>query len=80
MSIGLLGHILSARGVRISNDKREEVSQRFFPSNPKQLQSALGQLNFQRAFIPSYAVLTKPLTALVNGTSAQLKTPEVQTA
>ena len=79
-SIALLGHILSARGVRIADDKREEVSRLPCPSNPKQLRSALGQLNFQRAFIPNYAVLTKPLTALVNGTSAQLRTPEVQAA
>ena len=79
-SIGLLGRILSARGVRIADDKREEVSRLPCPTNPKQLRSALGQLNFQRAFIPNYAILTKPLTALVNGTSAQLRTPAVQAA
>ena len=79
-SVALLGHILSARGVRISDDKREEVARLPCPANPKQLRSALGQLNFQRAFIPNYAVLTQPLTALVNGTSAQLRAPEVQVA
>ena len=79
-SIGLLGHILSARGVRIADDKREEVSRLPCPANPKQLRSALGQLNFQRAFIPNYALLTKPLTAVVNGTSAQLRTPEILAA
>ena len=79
-SISLLGHILSARGVRIADDKREEVARLPCPANPKQLRSALGQLNFQRAFIPNYAILTKPLTALVNGTSAQLRNPEVQAA
>jgi transposase InsO family protein len=79
-SIGLLGHILSARGVRIADDKREEVCRLPCPANPKLLRSALGQLNFQRAFIPNYAVLTKPLTAVVNGTSAQLRTPEIQAA
>jgi hypothetical protein len=79
-SLGLLGHILSACGVRIVNDKREAVCRLPFPTNPKQLRSVLGQLNFQRAFIPRYAILTKPLTALTNGTSAQLRTPEVQAA
>jgi hypothetical protein len=51
-SISLLGHILSKYGTRIADDKREEVARLQCPTNPKQLRSALGQLNFQRAYIP----------------------------
>jgi hypothetical protein len=79
-SIGLLGHILSARGIRIADDKREEVCRLPCPAYPKLLRSVLGQLNFQRAFISNYAILTKPLTAVVNGTSAWARLMEAVAA
>ena len=80
--------MLSALGVSVylsypsaaSDDKRKEVARLPCPSNPKQLRSALGQLNFQRAYIPKYALMIKPLNTAINGTSAQLRTPEIQAA
>ncbi len=79
-SLWLLGHIVDGRSVRIANDRREEVARLPFPENPKQLRAALGQANFQRSFIPNYALITKPLTGLVNGSTAQMRTPEAQAA
>jgi hypothetical protein len=79
-SLRLLGHIVDGQQVRIADDKRTEVASLPFPENPKQLRAALGQTNFQRAFIPDYATITKPLTALVNGTTAQMRTPEARAA
>ena len=76
----LLGHIVDGRFVRIADDRREEVARLPFPENPKQLRAALGQANFQRSFIPNYAVITKPLTSLVNGSTAQMRTPEARAA
>ena len=73
-SLRLLGHIVDDQKVRMTDDKRDEVANLPFPENPKQLRAALGQTNFQRAFIPRYATITKPLTALVNGTTAQMRT------
>jgi hypothetical protein len=79
-SLRLLGHIVDGRAVRIADDRREEVARLPFPENPKQLRAALGQANFQRTFIPNYALITKPLSSLVNGTTAQMRTPEARAA
>jgi hypothetical protein len=79
-SIRLLGHIVDGERIRIADDKRHEVAQLPFPENPKQLRAALGQTNFQRAFVPGYAMITKPLTALVNKTTAEMQTPEARAA
>ena len=79
-SLRLLGHIIDGKGIRMADDHREEVANLPFPENPKKLRAALGETNYQRAFIPNYALITKPLTKLVNGTTAEMHTDEARTA
>ena len=79
-SLRLLGHIVDGDAIRMAEDRRDEVARLPFPENPKQLRAALGQANFQRAFIPNYALITKPLSSLVNGSTAQMRTPEARAA
>ena len=64
----------------MADDRREEVANLPFPENPKKLRAALGDTNYQRAFIPNYALITKPLTQLVNDTTAEMQTNEARTA
>jgi len=79
-SLKLLGHIIDGNGIRMADDRREEVARLKFPDNPKKLRAALGETNYQRAFIPEYALITQPLNKLVNGTTAEMNTEEARTA
>ena len=59
------GHKLSRDGVRVDPDKLKPILNLQAPSSVKKLQSFLGMVNYQRAFIKNYAMITKPLYELL---------------
>jgi hypothetical protein len=78
--IPILGHILSGTGVRMSRNRIHEVLNIPHPSTTKELRRVLGVTNYMRRFIPNYANIAAPLTALVNGTKKDLTSPEARAA
>jgi hypothetical protein len=76
----VLGHVIGPDGMRMADNRIHEIISLPFPKNPKELRRALGQMNFQRNYIPQYSVLAAPLFGLVSGTTAQMQTEAAKTA
>ena len=62
--VELLGHIVSAKGMRPDPKKTEAVKNAAAPRNKKDVQSFLGMTQFYRAYIPDLATRLEPLYAL----------------
>ena len=58
----LLGHLVSASGVKKCPEYVKGVLDFPEPKNVKELRSFLGMVNFQRKFLPNCSVIAKPLT------------------
>jgi hypothetical protein len=52
----LLGHIVSAEGVKIDPARVEAIQRLSIPRSKKDIQSLLGKINFVRRFIPNFAL------------------------
>jgi hypothetical protein len=61
----LLGHIVSAEGVRIDPDRVEAIQALTLPRSKKEVQAFLGRINFLRRFISNFAELVKHITAML---------------
>jgi hypothetical protein len=61
----LLGHIVSAEGVRIDPDRVEAIQALSLPRSKKEVQAFLGRINFLRRFISNFAELVKHITAML---------------
>jgi hypothetical protein len=61
----LLGHIVSADGVKIDPKRVEAIKNLSLPRSKKDIQSFLGTINFIRRFIVNFAELTKHITAML---------------
>jgi hypothetical protein len=61
----LLGHIVSAEGVRIDPSRVEAIQTLSFPRSKKEVQSFLGKINFLRRFISNFAELVKHITTML---------------
>jgi hypothetical protein len=61
----LLGHIVSAEGVRIDPRRVEAIQALCFPRSKKEVQSFLGKRNFLRRFISSFVELVKHITTML---------------
>jgi ribonuclease HI len=61
----LLGHIVSAEGVRIDPDRVEAIQALPLPRSKKEVQAFLGRINFLRRFISNFAELVKHITAML---------------
>jgi ribonuclease HI len=61
----LLGHIVSADGVKIDPKRVEAIRNLSLPRSKKDIQSFLGTINFVRRFIGNFAELTKHITAML---------------
>ena len=59
-----LGHVISAHGIRIGDDRIRAIIGLPKPTYIKQLRSVLGMINFVRKFIPNLAATIAPLVAL----------------
>ena len=70
-----LGHVLSADGIRMGEDRIKAIIDLKTPTTIKELRSVLGIVNFVRKFIPNLATTIEPLVALSRKSSdANLKT------
>jgi hypothetical protein len=61
----LLGHIVSAEGVRIYSSKVEAIQTLSLPRSKKEVQSFLGKINFLRRFMSNFAELVKYITTML---------------
>jgi hypothetical protein len=61
----LLGHIVSAEGVRIDPKKFESIQALSIPRSKKEVQSFLGKINFLRRFVPNFVEEVKLITAML---------------
>ena len=68
------GHVLSADGIRMSEDRIKAIIDLKTPTTIKELRSVLGTVNFVRKFIPNLATIIEPLVALTRKSVANLKT------
>lgn len=61
----LLGHIISAAGVRIDPERVKVIHAFSVPRSKKDVQSFLGKIKFVRRFIPNFAELVKHITSML---------------
>ncbi|CAB1111841.1 unnamed protein product [Ectocarpus sp. CCAP 1310/34] len=66
-----LGHILSADGIRLGEDRIKSILDLPTPTNIKELRSVLGMVNYVRKFIPNLAAITAPLVELTKKEAVQ---------
>ena len=69
-----LGHVLSAYGIRIGEDRIKAIVALKTPTTIKELRSVPGTINFVRKLIPNLATIVNPLVALTHKSVANLKT------
>ena len=72
------GHRLSRNGIKVDPDKLKPILNLQAPSSVKKLQSFLGMVNYMRAFIKNYALLSRPLYDLLKKGKEFNWTPECQ--
>jgi hypothetical protein len=61
----LLGHIVSAEGVRIDPSRVEVIQALSISRSKKEVQSFLGKINFLRRFVPNFAEEVKLITTML---------------
>ena len=61
----LLGHIYYKDGRRIDLDRVKEILKVEIPRNKREIQSFIGQVNFLRRFIPSFAYILRNPTNML---------------
>ncbi|KAH9247301.1 hypothetical protein BASA81_015102 [Batrachochytrium salamandrivorans] len=64
-SLDYLGYVISPSGISMSPKKTQAVQDWPTPTNTHDVQVLLGFTNFYRRFVPSYARITQPMTALL---------------
>ena len=69
-----LGHVLSANGIRMSEDRINAIIDLKTPTTIKELRSVLGTINFVRKSILNLATIIEPLIALTRKSVTNLKT------
>lgn len=63
-TVGYIGHVISAAGVTLSEERKDAVRRIPVPTTVKQVRSFLGFINYFRDFVPDMATLSKPLYEL----------------
>jgi hypothetical protein len=61
----LLGHIVSAEGVRIDPSRVEAIQTLSLPRSKKEVQAFLGKINFLRRFVSNFAELVRHITTML---------------
>ena len=62
----ILGHIVSAKGIKIDSKWVKIILKISLPRNKKGIQSFLGKIIFLRWFIPNFAKIIKPIIEMLN--------------
>ena len=63
--VDVLGHVISADGVRPNDDRVAALTRMPMPTDIKQLRSLLGGLSYSSKFLPYMACRIRPITALL---------------
>jgi hypothetical protein len=74
----LLGHIVSAKGVRIDTSRVEAIQTLSLPRSKNEVLSFLGKINFLRRFVSNFVELFKYITAMLRKDSEIKWTVEVR--
>jgi hypothetical protein len=61
----LLGHIISAKGVRIDSSRVEAIQTLSLPRSKNEVQSFPGKINFLRRFVSNFVELVKHITSML---------------
>ena len=61
----LLGHIVSAEGIKIDLERVKSILKITIPRNKKEIQSFIGKINFLRWFIPNFVEIIKHITEML---------------
>jgi hypothetical protein len=61
----LLGHIVSAKRVRIDPNRVEVIQTLSLPRSKKEVQAFLGKINFLRRLVSNFAKLVKHITTML---------------
>jgi hypothetical protein len=61
----LLGHIVSAEGVKIDPARVDAIQRLSLPRSKKDIQSLLGKINFVRRFVQNFVELVKHITCML---------------
>ena len=61
----ILGHIISMYGIKIDPDRVKSILNVEIPINKREIQSFIGQVNFLRRFIPSFAQILRNVTNML---------------
>ena len=60
-----MGHIISKDGIKIDPERVKEILKVGEPRSKKEIQSFLGQVNFLRRFVPSFAEILMNITNML---------------
>ena len=74
----MLGHIISAEGIRIDPKRVEAIQKVDLPRNKTEVQSFIGQVNFLRRFIAAFAEIMKWIIGMLRKDSNIEWTPEAK--
>jgi len=74
----LLGHIISAEGIKIDPKRVEAIQKIGLPRNKIEAQSFIGKVNFLRRFITAFAEIMKWITSMLRKDSNIKWTPEAK--
>ena len=80
-SVGFLGHIVSADGVQAHPDKTRQILSWGVPQCIRDVRAYIGITSYYRKYIPRYAEIASPLTAMMQGGGSTFRwTEECQNA
>jgi hypothetical protein len=74
----LLGHIVSAEGVRIDPSRVEAIQALSIPRSKKEVQSFLNKINFLRRFVSNFAEEVKLITTMLKKGNEVRWTPQLR--
>ena len=74
--MNVLGFIVDGKSVRPDPENIKKLTEIKCPTNKKEVQRLIGVANFNRRFIPNFATMIKPLTALLSE-SVQFKWEQI---
>jgi hypothetical protein len=74
----LLGHIVSAEGVRIDPSRVEAIQSLSISRSKKEVQSFLGKINFLRRFVPNFGKKVKLITTMLKKENEVRWTPQLR--